>query len=462
MGNQNFQSLRFRLLVPLLAASILAAILVAAMSGWLSTRWATHNVDQRFLGIERALSQSTFPLTASVLELLADLTNTELITFLESGELFEATLVIDPQAEAQLERVPILTTSRSLNVGDRLSVNIGDRHFLAYGFQRPTQADPSRRVLVLFDQEQVAAMRRGAAMLPLVTGLSTIVLLGTLSLVLTNRLIIRLERLQRRVEFVARGNFDQREEDPVQDEIGLLASAVDSMAGQLKDLWRAVQRQQSEKLLHQVSGGMAHQLRNTLTGARLALELHARRNRGQEDEEIKVALREVQQAEGYIRRLLLVALGQQEKDRRASAMECFQDVQSSMTPTAKHLKAEVTWIFDDSLQQCDVKDGPTLIAAVTNLVLNAMQAGTTVCVTSERVNSTQAAISVIDNGPGVSEAIASEIFEPFVTSKPEGMGLGLPLVRRAAEHLEGQVQWSREGDQTVFRLLVQIFQRDKY
>jgi signal transduction histidine kinase len=97
-----------------------------------------------------------------------------------------------------------------------------------------------------------------------------------------------------------------------------------------------------------------------------------------------------------------------------------------------------------------------LVAAVTNLVLNALQAGSRVRVVSKLVEPERMQVLVCDNGPGIPAGIASEVFEPFVTSKPEGMGLGLPLVRRAAEHLDGEVEWSRQGELTVFCLLAKV------
>ncbi|MBO9711893.1 ATP-binding protein [Sphingomonas sp.] len=65
-------------------------------------------------------------------------------------------------------------------------------------------------------------------------------------------------------------------------------------------------------------------------------------------------------------------------------------------------------------------------------------------------------ICVIDNGPGAPEDIAEHLFEPFVSGKPEGKGLGLPLVEKLVRDMGGIVQYARERhpDVTVFRLLL--------
>lgn len=65
-------------------------------------------------------------------------------------------------------------------------------------------------------------------------------------------------------------------------------------------------------------------------------------------------------------------------------------------------------------------------------------------------------ILVMDNGPGAPADIAPHLFEPFVSGKPEGKGLGLPLVEKLVRDMGGVVQYAREGDppETVFRLLL--------
>lgn len=65
-------------------------------------------------------------------------------------------------------------------------------------------------------------------------------------------------------------------------------------------------------------------------------------------------------------------------------------------------------------------------------------------------------ILVIDNGPGAPADIADHLFEPFVSGKPEGKGLGLPLVEKLVRDQGGIVQYAREREpeMTVFRILL--------
>ncbi|CAN5288294.1 ATP-binding protein [soil metagenome] len=65
-------------------------------------------------------------------------------------------------------------------------------------------------------------------------------------------------------------------------------------------------------------------------------------------------------------------------------------------------------------------------------------------------------LCVVDNGPGAPEEIAEHLFDPFVSGKPEGQGLGLSLVDKLVRDMGGIVQYAREGSPlcTVFRILL--------
>jgi two-component system, NtrC family, nitrogen regulation sensor histidine kinase GlnL len=64
---------------------------------------------------------------------------------------------------------------------------------------------------------------------------------------------------------------------------------------------------------------------------------------------------------------------------------------------------------------------------------------------------------IIDNGPGVPDALADQIFEPFVSGRKSGTGLGLALTDKLVRDMGGIIQYAREGDppRTIFRLLLQ-------
>jgi two-component system nitrogen regulation sensor histidine kinase GlnL len=67
---------------------------------------------------------------------------------------------------------------------------------------------------------------------------------------------------------------------------------------------------------------------------------------------------------------------------------------------------------------------------------------------------------VKDNGPGVSEELLPHLFDPFVTTKPTGSGLGLALVAKIIGDHGGIIECESQPRRTIFRVLMPMFTGD--
>ena len=63
-------------------------------------------------------------------------------------------------------------------------------------------------------------------------------------------------------------------------------------------------------------------------------------------------------------------------------------------------------------------------------------------------------IRVQDNGPGVPDSLRDHLFQPFVTTKSNGTGLGLALVTKLVTSHGGLIDFESEPGRTVFRVLL--------
>ncbi|MFK8111401.1 MAG: ATP-binding protein [Rubripirellula sp.] len=444
-----FRSLRFRLLLPILAVALLASVVVAVVSYLLGDRWAREDLNSRYAGIETILSDAAFPLNRPVVASIAELTETEIVTLSSRGGMVQSSIQVSD--DSIFRDLGSASENRQPNL-----LSIGEQDFRVFLFDRQTQSnDDASRVAVLFNEAGLRASRFRATILPLATGLSTILLLTSVTLLLASRLIQRLSRLQQHVNQIADGDFESefRDSHDGGDEVSRLGAAVTQMSGQLQKMWKTLQRQQGQKLLHQIAGGLAHQLRNSITGARMAVELHDRDCQATDDS-LSVALSQLEQTEQHLKRLLLAAAGKQDADHPQTVGECLLDIQTAVTTTANHLGVTLTWHIDDTCQPRVIADGPSFTSAITNLVFNAIQEGRNVDVHLSAKSTEELVVEVIDDGAGPAPEVANEIFEPFVTSKPEGLGLGLPLVATSARRLGGDVKWSRKKRLTHFVVTV--------
>jgi two-component system, NtrC family, nitrogen regulation sensor histidine kinase GlnL len=73
-------------------------------------------------------------------------------------------------------------------------------------------------------------------------------------------------------------------------------------------------------------------------------------------------------------------------------------------------------------------------------------------------------VSISDNGPGVAKHIERELFYPFVTTKREGQGLGLAIVRKYLTQMNSRISVERDTatDQTIFRIFLPVAGKEDY
>ncbi|MGP1665643.1 MAG: two-component system sensor histidine kinase NtrB [Rhodanobacter sp.] len=125
----------------------------------------------------------------------------------------------------------------------------------------------------------------------------------------------------------------------------------------------------------------------------------------------------------------------------------------------------ITHDYDPSLPTC-TGDADRLQQLLLNLARNAAQAGAENLTLrtrvehglrlSERVLRTALRVDVIDDGGGVPETLRDTLFEPLVSGRTGGTGLGLALARETAHEHGGELRYASRPGETVFTLYLPL------
>lgn len=220
---------------------------------------------------------------------------------------------------------------------------------------------------------------------------------------------------------------------------------------------------------HQSLQGMAHEIKNPLGGLRGAAQLLERELNGNElTEYTQIIINEADRLRNLIDRM--ITPNSQQTVSRTNIHEILEYVLSLVE--AEESKAlYVNRDYDPSLPPVKV-DREQLIQAFLNIIRNAVQAideGGQITLRSRIARRTSfrqhfykiaVQIDIIDNGPGVPEEIESGIFYPMVTGRAEGTGLGLSIAQTLVQSHGGLIEYERDDDLTIFRVLLPIEQQD--
>lgn len=438
--------IRSRLLAPLgvLLVGVAGGGLWAALA---HARAVEARVARQLGRVADTLAAGSYPLTPPVLEQMKGL----------SGAEFR----LDRADGVAVSTLPPDAVVRSLQLaGDSLgpTVVLSGVSYRTRGISlRGGDATRSGQLTILYPEERLQADIADAfdpvMLLAWVGVLSAVVM----ALATGTRLTRRVRALERHTRRIAEGDFRPEPLPAAFDELRTLSASVNAMAERLGRMREAVAAGERMRLLGEVSGGLAHQLRNAVAGARLALQVHADECRDCDPEPLGVALRELALMESHLRRFF--DLGQ-EAGRRSDPIDLAAVLRGALeliAPRLRHARIELS-VAGEGGPLPLAGDADQLGHLLLNLLTNAADAagpGGRVAVAAHQ-DSAGYTIDVTDSGPGPPPAVAASLFEPFVTGKPGGVGLGLAVARRAAEAHGGSLVWDRDAGATRFRLRLPV------
>ena len=220
--------------------------------------------------------------------------------------------------------------------------------------------------------------------------------------------------------------------------------------------------------LGEMASTLAHELNQPLTAVASYLKGAGRLLDAGESSGVALARdaidRAAQQAlrAGQIIRRLREFVARGEGERQAENLaKVIEEACALALVGAKQSGVQVTMAFDSTSTHV-LADKIQVQQVLLNLVRNAIEAMQEVerrvlTLSTHRLDTETVRIDVADTGPGISPEIAEQLFQPFITTKQTGMGVGLSISRTIVEAHGGRI-WvdPNPGGGVIFRMTLKI------
>jgi signal transduction histidine kinase len=444
-------SIHNQILIPLIAIQIAAVTATTLLTAALTARRSEREIIGRVNGVIDTLGHANFPYTASVLAKMAGLAGAHFVAYTDDGRVNAASIPGFENLPPLLRSAPKATHLNSL--GSSPTVILDRTRYLAVPL-RSSNSPQSASLLVLYPETSWRQARWEASLPPLALGVGSLALMTLITCVIARRMSVRVDRVKEQVAAIAEGHFQELHLGREHDEIDELSRSINRMCSQLREMRHTIHQSERTRILAQLAAGLAHQLRNSLTGARMSIQLHAKRFPAEpRDRSLDVALRQLAMTEEQVKGLLSLGRVESRCPAACDLAGLLRNIAFLVGPACEHAQVTLDLCADGPPLEVTA-DESALRAAALNLALNAVEAaGSGGLVRLRAICDDKAvAIEICDTGPGPPPELADCLFEPFTTSKPEGVGLGLALVQQVADRHGGTLSWTRDGRETRFRL----------
>lgn len=451
--------LRRQIMLPMAAIMLLTVVVLGGLGATLSVRAAKANITARIDGVTQLLEGSNFPLTDTVLSQMKSLSGAEMAVVDTEGQVISTS---GGGADlAQMIAAAPRPEGKAFRLGERRwQPHAGYFHTVVPLSQR-RNGDQSATLHIFYPEADYRSAWQHALVPSILFTAVALPVVMLLAGTTASRISQRMSRLQGQVDRIAQGDFQQLELNDRDDEIRALGQAVNHMAVMLARYEDDVRRTERMRTLAHLGGGIAHQLRNSATGCAIALDLHAEECPvGTDCESLRVAKRQLQLMEEYIQRFL--HLGKTTEHLEGKALDLAQLIDELLPlvqPAARHANVAIEWQRPENAPII-TGDTATLSQLLMNLLINAIEASEQetferkepgrVIIALTPITDTQVVLMVSDTGAGPPDHLGDDVFEPFVTAKTDGVGLGLSVAADVARRHGGRINWQRRDGMTRF------------
>lgn len=229
---------------------------------------------------------------------------------------------------------------------------------------------------------------------------------------------------------------------------------TEGMVSELQRSRETAARADQLSAVGQLAAGMAHELRNPLTAIKLLADTTAEQGESMTPSEVAMIREEATRMEQMLQTFLDFARPTRLVRDRFDAVAEAQQVIDLVRPRAERVGVTVNDCIESPVEL--LADRQQIRQVLLNLLINAIDAqpnGGEVDVRISVAEGREAVIEVADRGAGIGRDMQGRLFEPFVSSKETGIGLGLAVSQRIVASHEGRITaQNRRGGGASFQV----------
>ena len=420
----------YRIILPftlLFGATLFSAWLV---SSYVVSRFLNQNLNRNMVQAAEIISSSGYVMNPAILRQLKEVINADIVVSTADGRVIRSTF----PTGINHEKISGLAAISRNGGQATISLKKGSKHY--YSISRPVIMPGNRKAFIsLWKSTRDFDRLR----LHIIIILGAIALAGLGAMAWVGWLIARtitapVEGLVRATESLAHGDRQAAGLPQGNDEIGRLGASFNRMVEQLRQAEKKLVETEKMAAAGQLAAGLAHEIRNPLTSIKMLGQVLKKRLAGQEDNQrlLDSLVGEISRLDRIIQELIDRARPGELKKEPLSVNPAVREILAATREQMIARKIVVREQLSETLPVVSADPGKVR-QVLWNLVLNASEAmprGGIIQVTTGIENDDCIRIIVEDTGVGIKAGERELVFEPFFTSKPEGMGLGLTISRK--------------------------------